>query len=171
MASTYRKLMDAIFWACVAIGCLAMVLISAVIPWAVFTRYVLNSASSWPEPLAVLLVLVVTFLGAAPCYRLGLHMNMTVGTDRLPPPIRHLSQILSELCMGAMAVFMIFYGLKLAQTTWGNSVDEFPWLSVGLTYLPIPIGGVAMLLFVIERLWLGAPPAHKLDEEPAVNFD
>ena len=171
MGGVYRKLMDLVFWACVLLGCIAMVLISAVIPWAVFTRYVLNSASSWPEPLAVLLILVVTFLGAAPCYRLGLHMNMTVGTDRLPARVRHLSQILSELCMGAMAVFMIIYGWKLAMTTWGNSVDEFPWLSVGLTYLPIPIGGAAMGLFVIERLWLGAPPAHRMDAEPAVNFD
>ena len=171
MGGVYRKLMDIVFWFCVALGCVALVLISAVIPWAVFTRYVLNSASSWPEPLAVLLILVVTFLGAAPCYRLGLHMNMTVGTDRLPPAVRAWSQVLSEVCMGAMAVFMMVYGVKLAQATWGNSVDEFPWLSVGLTYLPIPIGGAAMLLFVIERLWLGAPPAHRLDDEPAVNFD
>lgn len=171
MAAFYRSLMDLVFWFCVIVGCIAMVLISAVIPWAVFTRYVLNSASSWPEPLAVLLILVVTFLGAAACYRLGLHMNMTVGTDRLPPSMQRLSRVLSELCMAGMAIFMVVYGVKLAQATWGNSVDEFPWLSVGLTYLPIPFGGGAMLLFVIERLWLGAPPAHRLDEEPAVNFD
>ena len=168
MAAAYRWLMNAIHWSCVGVGGIALVLISAVIPWAVFTRYVLNSASSWPEPLAVLLILIVTFLGAASCYRLGLHMNMTVGTDRLPPSWRKLSLFLSEFCMGAMALFMVVYGAKLVQATWGNSVDEFPWLSVGITYLPIPIGGVAMLLFVIERLWLGAPPPHALDSEPVI---
>ena len=168
MAPAYRQLMNAVYWFCVAVGCLAMVLISAVIPWAVFTRYVLNSASSWPEPLAVLLILVVTFLGAAACYRLGLHMNMTLGTDRLPPVLRRASLTLSELCMGAMAVFMVVYGAKLVHATWGNSVDEFPWLSVGVTYLPIPVGGAAMLLFVVERLWLGAPPPHDLDKEPVI---
>jgi hypothetical protein len=31
-------------------------------------------------------------------------------------------------------------------------------LSVGVTYLPIPIGGVCLLLFVIERMFLGVPP-------------
>jgi len=30
-----------------------------------FYRYVLNSAASWPEPLAVLLTIVLTFIGAA----------------------------------------------------------------------------------------------------------
>ena len=49
MAAFYRSLMDLVFWFCVIVGCIAMVLISAVIPWAVFTRYVLNSASSWPD--------------------------------------------------------------------------------------------------------------------------
>ena len=53
-------------------------LISAVIPWAVFTRYVLNSAASWPEPLAVLLTIVLTFIGAAAGYRLNLHMNVSL---------------------------------------------------------------------------------------------
>jgi hypothetical protein len=28
---------------------------------------------------------------------------------------------------------------------------------VGVTYLPIPIGGVVLLLFVFERVLLGAP--------------
>ena len=42
--------MDKLYLACVVVGCTALVLISAVIPWAVFTRYVLNSAASWPEP-------------------------------------------------------------------------------------------------------------------------
>ena len=30
-------------------------------------------------------------------------------------------------------------------------------LSVGVTYLPIPLGAVILLLFVIERLTIGAP--------------
>ena len=37
----------------------AILLMSLIIPWGVFTRYVLNSAASWPEPIAVLLVVTV----------------------------------------------------------------------------------------------------------------
>ena len=75
MAGSYRRAMDYLYLACVITGSAALILISAVIPWAVFTRYVLNSAASWPEPLAVLLTIVVTFIGAAAGYRLNLHMN------------------------------------------------------------------------------------------------
>jgi TRAP-type C4-dicarboxylate transport system permease small subunit len=61
----FRRGMDMLYWACVVFAGLALVLISAVIPWAVFTRYQLNSAASWPEPFAVLLTIVLTFFGAA----------------------------------------------------------------------------------------------------------
>ncbi len=71
MAALYRKAMDALYLACVVIAGSALVLISAVIPWAVFTRYVHQQRASWPEPTAVLLTIVLTFFGAAACYRLG----------------------------------------------------------------------------------------------------
>ena len=74
-----------LYWTGAVIACMALVLVSAIIPWAVYTRYVLNSASSWPEPLAVMLTVGITFIGAANCYRQRIHMNMTVGTDLLPP--------------------------------------------------------------------------------------
>src|SRR3974390_3903524 len=76
MAAAFRRAMDALYLLCVVIGCIALVLISAVIPWAVFTPYVLNSAASWPEPLAVLLTILLTFIGAAPAYRLKLPMTV-----------------------------------------------------------------------------------------------
>ena len=52
-------------------------LIALIIPWGVFTRYALNSASSWPEPAAILLSIVLTFFGAAAGYRVGLHMRVS----------------------------------------------------------------------------------------------
>ena len=80
--------MNAVYWTGAVVACVALVIVSAIIPWAVYTRYVLNSASSWPEPLAVLLTVGITFIGAANCYRQRIHMNMTVGTDLLPPRLR-----------------------------------------------------------------------------------
>jgi TRAP-type C4-dicarboxylate transport system permease small subunit len=158
MAHLYRTLMDALYWACVAVAGAALVLISAVIPWAVFTRYVLNSAASWPEPAAVLLTIVVTFIGAAACYRRRLHMSVSFFVQTFPTPLRTLAELLAELLVATMALFMVVYGERLVAATWYNSIADFPFLSVGVTYLPIPVGGAFLLLFVIERLALGMPP-------------
>ena len=158
MAATYRRAMDALYLVCVVVGGAALVLISAIIPWAVFTRYVLNSAASWPEPLAVLLTIVLTFIGAAAAYRLNLHMNVGYFVNQAPPRIRKLLDLLVQLLMAAIALFMIVWGESLVEVTWHNTIADFPFLSVGVTYLPIPVGGACLLLFIIERLWLGAPP-------------
>ena len=158
MAALFRRTMDYLYLLCVVVGCTALVLISAIIPWAVFTRYVLNSAASWPEPLAILLTIVLTFIGAAAAYRLNLHMSISYFADKLPPLPRRLLEIVVQLLMAMIALFMVIWGAKLVEVTWHNTIADFPFLSVGITYLPIPIGGVCLLLFIIERIFLGAPP-------------
>jgi TRAP-type C4-dicarboxylate transport system permease small subunit len=158
MAAVFRRAMDALYLACVIVGCTALVLISAVIPYAVFTRYVLNSAASWPEPFAVLLTILLTFIGAAAGYRLNLHMNVSYFADQLPQRWRRMLEILVQLLMAVIAIFMTVWGERLVEVTWHNSIGDFPSLSVGVTYLPIPIGGVCLLLFIIERIFLGLPP-------------
>ncbi len=36
-------------------------------------------------------------------------------------------------------------------------IGEFPIVTTGITYLPIPLGGGIMVLLIIERLWKGQP--------------
>ena len=158
MAGLYRRAMDCLYLACVVVGGAALVLISAVIPWAVFTRYVLNSAASWPEPLAILLTIVLTFIGAAAAYRLNLHMNVSYFADQLPQPWRGWLNLVVQLLMALIAIFMTVWGERLVEVTWHNTIPDFPFLSVGVTYLPIPVGGVCLLLFIVERIFLGLPP-------------
>lgn len=157
MAGLYRKAMDIAYFICALIAGLSLVIISAIMPWAVFTRYVLNSAASWPETAAVLLTVVVTFFGAAACYRLGLHMNVSVVANTLPKKTRKITDLIVEIAMAVMAVFMLIYGYTLCEATWNNTIAEFPWLRVGIAYSPIPIGGFFTLLFIIERLTIGRP--------------
>ncbi|MBV8165981.1 MAG: TRAP transporter small permease [Alphaproteobacteria bacterium] len=157
MRLTFRRAMDALYLACAVVAGSALVLISAVIPWGVYTRYVLNSAASWPEPAAVLLAIVLTFIGAAACYRIGAHMRVGVLVDMMGPPWRRLMELAAEGLMALISLFMIVHGIGLVQATWHQTIAEFPFLSVGVTYLPIPIGGAITLLFVIERMLIGAP--------------
>ena len=171
MAAAFRRAMNGLYILCVVVGCTALVLISAIIPWAVFTRYVLNSAASWPEPLAVLLTIVLTFIGAAAAYRLNLHMNVSYFADQLPARYRRMLDLVVQLLMALIAVFMIIWGALLVEVTWHNTIADFPFLSVGITYLPIPIGGICLLLFIIERIFLGVPPDPIAHSPDVVSFD
>ncbi|MEI7712893.1 MAG: TRAP transporter small permease [Rhodospirillales bacterium] len=158
MATTYRRAMDLLYLGCVVMAGAAMVLISAVVPYGVFTRYVLNNAASWPEASAILLSIVLTFFGAAACYRLGLHMRVSYLRDIAPAWIARICDLLAEALMLGVGGFMTVHGISLCQTTWNQSIAEFPLLSVGVTYLPIPFGGICLMLFVVEHVAIGRPP-------------
>src|SRR5580704_14529886 len=151
--SSLRAAMDALYRFCIIVAGGALVLISAVIPWGVFTRYVLNSAASWPEPLAILL----TIFGAAACYRAGTHMSVSVAVRALSPRLRRVIEPFAEGLVALVGLFMVIWGARLVGATWHQSIAEFPALSVGVTYLPIPVGGAVTLLFVAERLLIGRP--------------
>ncbi|MBV9533733.1 MAG: TRAP transporter small permease subunit, partial [Bradyrhizobium sp.] len=104
MGERFRRAMDHLYLACVMMSGAALVLISAIIPYAVFTRYVLNSAASWPEPLAILLTILLTFIGAAAAYRINLHMNVSYFADRLPAAWRRVLDLLVQFLMALVAI-------------------------------------------------------------------
>ena len=157
-ALALRRAMDALYRLCAVVAGLSLVLIVVVIPWGVYTRYVLDSAASWPEPAAILLTVVLTFFGAAMGNRNGTHMQVTVLRDMLPPGSRRAVEIVAEGLVAAISLFMVIWGARLVAATWHQVIAEFPAISTGITYLPIPIGGAITLLFIIERLLIGPPP-------------
>src|ERR1051325_54125 len=139
MKAQYIRAMDEIHRACLFVAGACLVTIVVIIPYGVFCRYVLNSASSWPEPMAVLLMIVLSFLSAVVCYREYLHIGVGIVPALLSGLPRQLLGWLIEICMLATNLFMLWYGLKLVKVTFFQTIAEFPLLSVGVTYLPIPV--------------------------------
>jgi TRAP-type C4-dicarboxylate transport system permease small subunit len=162
MRESYARGMRALYWACVWIAGASIVVMTLVIPWGVFTRYVLGTGSSWPEPLAIQLMVIFTFFGAAACYRANAHIAVALFKDMLPGIGQRVLAVVVDILMALLAVFMIAWGFQLCRETWDSSIAEFPWLSVGLSYSPLPIGSIVTLLFIVEHLWCG--PAKDLAE-------
>ena len=152
MKAPYIRAMDVIHHACLFVAGACLVIITLVIPYGVFTRYVLNSAASWPEPLATLLMIVMSFVSAIVCYREYLHIGVGVLPAMLDGWAKQLLGWVLEICMMATNLFMLVWGLRLVETTWFQVIAEFPIVSVGVSYLPIPIGGGLTMLFIIERM-------------------
>lgn len=156
MKAGYVRAMDVIHRACLVACAICLAVIAIVIPYGVFTRYALNSAASWPEPFAVLLMIWIAFLSAAVCYREHLHIGVGIVPNLLHGPARVAIGVAIELCMAATNLFMFWWGISLVQTTWYQAIGEFPAVTVGVSYLPVPIAGLVTALFVVERLWTGA---------------
>jgi TRAP-type C4-dicarboxylate transport system permease small subunit len=152
MKSAYIRAMDALNIGCLFVAGASLVVITLIVPYGVFTRYVLNSAASWPEPMAVLLMIVMSFLSAVVCYREHLHIGVGLLPMALKEPARSWLGWFLEACMLVTNLFMLVWGIKLVQATWFQSIAEFPIVSAGMAYLPIPVGAALTALFVVERL-------------------
>src|SRR6185503_7098639 len=126
MKARYIRAMDQIHQACLFVAGACLIVIVVIIPYGVFCRYVLNSAASWPEPLAILLMIVLSFLSAVVCYREYLH----IGVGILPAfmgeqPKQYLGWFI-EAVMLATNVFMLVWGIRLCEAMWHQTIAEFP---------------------------------------------
>jgi len=155
MDPLYVRTMDRLYLVAIWTAGAAIFVMSLIIPFGVFTRYVLGTGSSWPEPVAILLMLVFTFIGAAASYRAGAHIAVQLLTGAMPPMVQRSLAFVVDLLMLAVCAFVVKYGLSLCEETWGQSIAELPWMPVGVSYLPLPIGSAIMGLFVIERMVYG----------------
>ena len=155
MKNNLLRFNDILYLACIWISGAAIFVMSLIIPWGIFARYVLGTGSQWPEPISILLMVVFTFFGAAATYRAGAHIAVAMITDRLPASLRRLCARAVDLLMLAVALFMVFYGFKLVIGTWGQTIGDLPWMPVGASYLPLPLGGLLTLAFILEHMFIG----------------
>ena len=162
MRDLYRKAMQQLYLACIVLSGVAMVVITLFIPAGVFMRYVMNDPLQWPEPASVIMMVFFSFIGGAAVYRANQQIAVEALMKAVGPRSRAGMQWGVYACMLLIAAFMLGYGVHLCVLTWGNSIAEFPWLSTGVVYMPIPIGGALTLLFIIEKIWLGEPPADDI---------
>lgn len=162
MKEAYCKAMDGLYWLCIWIAGLSIIVMTTVIPIQVVARKAFNSGLSWPEPAALVCMIVFTFIGAAAAYRAGSHIAVTMVTDRLPPKVKRIAARCVDFLMALIALFIIYYGSDRVLFFYGTgqSLPDFPALQVFWTYLPIPLGSLATLLFIIESTLYG-PQHHR----------
>ena len=158
----YARVMEWAYLACIVLSGSALVVITLIIPLGVFMRYAMNSPLSWPEPAAIVMMVMFSFIGGAAVYRANVHIAVEALLNAVKPAQKRVMLWGVDLCMGLTATFMLVYGVLLCRVTWFQTMAEFPGLKQGIVYLPIPIAGLLTLLFLIERVWVGAPPPSSL---------
>ena len=154
----YQSAMEKLYIACVVLSGTALVVITLIVPFGVFMRYVMHKPVGWPEPAAVIMMVMFSFIGGAAVYRAQVHVAVEALVNAVKPGTREALRWAVRFCMTAIALFMLVWGAELCWIVRGSTVAEFPGVSQALVYSPIPIAGLFTLLFIIERVWVGEPP-------------
>jgi TRAP-type C4-dicarboxylate transport system permease small subunit len=124
---------------------------TVIIGWQVWGRYVLNDSPQWTERLSLLLMLYYILLAAAVGVRDRFHLGLVFFQQALPAKVRWAVDILVNVIVGAFGLFMVWYGVKIALSTWTHTIPTLG-IPTGAGYLPFPIAGVLIVLFSLEHI-------------------
>ncbi|MGE4297374.1 MAG: TRAP transporter small permease [Desulfovibrionaceae bacterium] len=136
---------------CLWFAAFGLVLMTAIIGWQVWARYVLNNSPNWSEQFCLFLMIYYILFAAAAGVRENFHIGLSFVRDWAPPPVRRIMLICINSIVAAFGVGMVWYGSQMAATTWSHVIPTLE-LPTGASYLPFPIAGVMFVLFSLEHL-------------------
>jgi TRAP-type C4-dicarboxylate transport system permease small subunit len=132
--------------------CMVLVTTLAVVVFLqVFNRFILKAPLSWSEDLAMLLFQWVAFLGAAVGVKRSRHFGIELVVKKLSAGARHWIEIaVIPVIMGIVAVVMITEGCRVIQFNYTRVYSSMD-VSYVWAYLPIPVSGILILIYLIQR--------------------
>jgi len=110
---------------------------------------------SWSEEIVLTCMAYMAVLSAALAIRRGAHIRMTAFDTYLPQKVIKSLDVLADIGVLVLAFVMIIVGWNYAITIGSiGSYVSMPNLSRFWMYFPIPVAGVAMVIFQLEALYV-----------------
>ncbi len=136
------------------VAAILVVALAVVVFVQVFNRYVLKAPLAWSEDLAMLLFQWVTFLGAAIGVKRMRHFGIELVVRNLPEKLHRAIEYVVPIFVGIVALIMITEGIELLSFNRARIYSSMN-LSYTWAYLPIPISGCLMILYLIRQEIMG----------------
>jgi len=109
---------------------------------------------AWSEEVVLTCMAYMAVLSAALAIRKGTHIRMTAFDRMLPKKLLLVLDFAADIWIVVLALVMIIVGWKYAATIGSKGTYvSMPNLSRFWMYFPIPLAGIAMLVFELETLY------------------
>ncbi|OCX61291.1 C4-dicarboxylate ABC transporter permease [Thioclava sp. SK-1] len=151
-AGAVYRLLDLISQICVVIAGTGLVTLIVIFGWLVWGRYVMNDTPTWVEQLALLLVVWITFLGAAAGVWGRSHLAVDFLRDAFPRPVAIVMTWLAMFGVLAFSLCLGWQGAILASNTWPRTVPMLG-VSEGLRAVPMAICGALSAVFTLYQMY------------------
>ena len=152
---TVWKKMDAVLFQFLRHIC-ALILgaLVAVVFFIFFGRYVMHHSPMWGEPFSLLCLVWLSLLGSVLVVRKNEHLAVTMFDEKLGEKGVFLTDILASVCVFAFSIFLIVYGIKLAQQGAGNNMAGIN-VPYSFMYSALPVTGVLNIFAVLGHWVMG----------------
>ena len=125
---------------------------------------------AWSEEVVLSCMSYMAVLSAALAIRRNAHIRMTAFDRYLPTVVLKVLDIISDIAVLALAFVMIKYGWKYASLIGVKArYVSMPSVSKFWMYLPIPLAGVAMVVFELEAIYNHIKAFWSKEEKGGVN--
>lgn len=140
-----ERLLDRLASLCLLVAGVLLVCLIVIFGWLVFGRYVLNDTPTWVEQASLVLVVYVTFLGAAVGVHRKSHLSIDFLREAMPRGPRTALRILADAAMIVFGGFMVWQGWGLVS---GNLHRAIPMIGVSESWRAAPLVACGALIIV-----------------------
>ncbi|WP_027292197.1 MULTISPECIES: TRAP transporter small permease [Robinsoniella] len=120
---------------------------------------------AWSEEIVLTCMAYLAVLSAALAIRNGSHIRMTALDKYMPKKVVISLDIIADIAIFILAIVMIIVGWRYAVEIGSKgSYVSITWLSRFWKYFPVPLAGVAMVIFEIEVFYQHAKKLFTREE-------
>jgi len=132
------------------VASVGLVIMTLVITWQVFGRYVLNSSPPWSESLALITMLYFVLLAAAVGVYEQFHLGFRLFVTMLPKRFKTSVYLLGQVLILIFGAAMAWNGLRLIEYTESHIMPTLG-ISRSVAYWPFVMCGVLIVVFTLVR--------------------
>lgn len=107
---------------------------------------------AWSEEMTLTCMIYMAFISAALAIRRGAHIRMTSFDRYLPEKLVNGIDILDDILVLAFSAMLVIVGFPYCLKVGKTMYVSLPKLSKFWMYAPVPISGIAMIIFQTEIL-------------------
>ena len=144
-----------------AVAGFALVVVVLVTCWGVISRYVTEQPAAWAGEVAGIAFAWLVFLGAAACFKYGMHVAIDMLVVALPAPLRRFLMALVDVLVLAFLATLFVLAIQFSIDAWTDPTSVLR-LPRSVTYVSVVVGSACMAVRYGQgawRRWHGLPAA------------
>lgn len=107
---------------------------------------------AWSEQVVLTLMSYMAVLSAALAIRRKAHIRMTAFDNYLPKKAIKVLDLIACIAVLALGIIMVVAGFNYCMRVRRFKYESMTWLSRFWMYFPVPLAGIAMIVFELEQI-------------------
>jgi TRAP-type transport system small permease protein len=144
---------------------LMIVIMTVIISYQVISRFGLNYTPTWIQPMSLLLMVWIGFLGIAIGFQDNSHIRITLFEEKMPKKLQRVMTVLQRLLAILFGFFMLIEGSKFSYKMLDSSIPGIGVPSAFL-YVVVPAAGALIIIYLLSEflgLWQGVKEESEVE--------